>query len=272
MSFRGSSGNNLLMRTTPAFDLFEEICEELSDKDETVLADDDFSPSVLEALRRWAKETVNQAALAKGLKYLHSHFEARGSVLPFSYDLQTGRVAVVNRAYVDFVFLAQEQRSSRKESKDFETATSKHLALRLTGIVRRVGSPRNRHKSRKNFAAYLVKEFNFKDNVLVGHDKDGGLDILWFPPLGAFPLRAMVSIQCKNSLYDRDDGFKSVGRAKQTLRRHSHATAEESHLHCVVYNDYIDEKVVEHARDAEFVPLGLSDLAPLTDPVTIDQL
>lgn len=82
----------------------------------------------------------------------------------------------------------------------------------------------------------------------------------------------MVSIQCKNSLYNRDEGFKSVGRAKQTLRRHSHATAEENHLHCVVYNDYIDEQVIDHARDAGFVPLGLSDLAPLTTSVSVDQL
>ena len=82
----------------------------------------------------------------------------------------------------------------------------------------------------------------------------------------------MVSIQCKNSPYNRDTGFKSVGRAKQSLLRHSHAKAEECHLHCVVYNDYIDEGVMEHAREAGFVPLGLSDLAPLTTPVSLVQL
>jgi hypothetical protein len=260
------------MRTNPAFELFEDVCEELSDKDETVLTDNDFNAATLESVKRWSKQTVTQAALAKTLEYLRNHFEARGSSLPFNYDLATGRVTVQDRQYTDFLFRAQEQRSSQKESKNFESATSQHLASRLTGIVRRVGSPRRKHKSRKNFASYLIKEFNFRKNVLVGQDKDGGLDILWFPPLGAFPFRAMVSIQCKNSPYDRDDGFKSVGRAKQTLRRHSHATAEENHLHCVVYNDYIDEKVMEHARDAEFVPLGLSDLAPLTTPVSVDQL
>jgi hypothetical protein len=82
----------------------------------------------------------------------------------------------------------------------------------------------------------------------------------------------MVSIQCKNSLYDREEGLQSVGRAKQTLRRHSHAGAEENHLHCVVYNDYIDERWMNHSRDAGFVPLGLSDLAPLTTAVTVDHL
>jgi hypothetical protein len=260
------------MRSNPAFDLFEEICTELGDQNEVVLTDADFSSEALEAVKRWFRETVANTAIAKALEYLRKHFKDRGSVLPFDYDLLTGRVKVLDRNYIDFVSGAQEKRSIIKHSKEFEVATSRHLALRLTGIVRRVGSPRKKHKSRKQFAAYLVKEFNFRKGVLVGRDKDGGFDILWFPPLGAFPFRAMVSIQCKNSPYDRDDGFKSVGRAKQTLKRHSHATADESHLHCVVYNDYIDEKVMDHARDAGFVPLGLSDLAPLTTAVSVEQL
>ncbi len=260
------------MRSNPAFDLFEEICAELGDQDEVVLTDADFSSATLEAVSRWFRETVASAAISKALEYLRKHFDARGSVLPFDYDLLTGRVTVLNRPYINFVSSAQEQRSIVKQSKGFEVATSMHLASRLTGIIRRVGSPRKKHKSRKKFGAYLIREFNFRKGVLVGRDKDGGFDILWFPPLGAFPFRAMVSIQCKNSLYDRDDGFKSVGRAKQTLKRHSHATAEENHLHCVVYNDYIDEKVMDHARDVGFIPLGLSDLAPLTITMSVEHL
>lgn len=260
------------MRSNPAFDLFEEICAELGDQDEVVLTNVDFSTATLEGVKRWSRETATNPAIAKALDYLRKHFEARGSLLPFTYDLPTGRVTVLNRSYIDFVSSAQEQRSIGKESRDFEVATSLHLASRLTGIVRRVGSPRKKHKSRKQFAAYLIDEFSFQKGVLVGNDKDGGFDILWFPPLGAFPFRTMVSIQCKNSLYNRDEGFKSVGRAKQTLKRHSHAAAEENHLHCVVYNDYIDEKVIDHARDAGFVPLGLSDLAPLMTPVFVEQL
>ena len=174
--------------------------------------------------------------------------------------------------YIDFVTEAQDRRSLPKESRGFEVATSKHIAGKLTGIVRRVGSPRTRNKTRAQFAAYLAKEFGFQDNVLVGLDKDGGFDILWFPPLGAFPFRAMVSIQCKNSLYDRGEGLESVGRAKQCLSRHSHATAEEGHLHCVIYNDYIDEKIMAHAKNVGFVPLGLSDLAPLTVPISVEHL
>jgi len=260
------------MRSNPAFDLFEEICDELGDKDEAVLTDSDFSAATLQSVQQCFRETAPKSAIAKALNYLEKHFDARGSSLPFNYDLATGIAKVTDRSFVDFVSNAQGQRSSTKESKDFEAATTRHLASRLTGVVRRVGSPRKKHNSAKKLAAYLMSQFSFRKGVLAGPDKDGGLDILWFPPLGAFPFRAIVSIQCKNSLYNRDDGFKSVGRAKQTLSRHSHASAEETHLHCVVYNDYIDENVRDHARDAGFVPLGLSDLAPLVSPVSLELL
>lgn len=260
------------MPTNPTFDLFEEICAELRGLQESVLIDEDFSAATLRSVKRWAREASSTAAVAKALLYLQKHFEARGSALPFSYDLATGRVTAVNREYIDFVSYAEDQRSIQRGSKGFEVATANHIARKLTGILRRVGSPRARYKTRKQFAGYLVKEFGFEEGVLVKNDQDGGFDILWFPPLGAFPFRAVVSIQCKNSPYNRDEGFKSVGRAKQTLSRHPYARAEECHLHCVLYNDYIDERIVEHARHAEFIPLGLSDLAPLVTPMSSGQL
>jgi hypothetical protein len=260
------------MRRNPAFDLFEEICDELSGQEESVLIDDEFSPGTLSSVKSWFKETATTPAVSKALAYLTQHFKARGSELPFTYELATGRAAVINPEYVDFVSDSQNRRGIAKESRDFEVATTRHIAKRLTGILRRVGSPRSKHASRKQFTAYLVKEFGFEEGVLVGNDKDGGFDILWFPPLGSFPFRAMVSIQCKNAPYSRDDGFKSVGRAKQSLKRHSHARAEETHLHCVLYNDYIDEAVVKHACHAGFIPLGLSDLAPLTESMHVAHL
>ena len=214
------------MRNNPSFDLFEEICGELAGQDDVVLTDEDFRLRLCRASNA-GSEAATTAAVSKALEYLQNHFQARGSVLPFDYDLSTGRVTAVNREYVDFVADAQGRRSVPKESRHFEVATSEHMAKKLTGILRRVGSPRRKHKKRAQFAEYLVKEFGFRKDVLIDNDKDGGLDILWFPPLGAFPLRAVVSIQCKNSSYNRDEGFKSVGRAKQSLRRHSHATSEE---------------------------------------------
>src|SRR5437870_1152035 len=147
------------MSNNPVFDLFEEICSELSGQEESVLVEDDFSEVTIQGVKRWAKETATTLALRKALEYLRQHFGARGSVLPFNYDLTTGRAAALNREYIDFVSDAQNRRSIANESRHFEMATSSHIARRLTGILRRVGSPRTRHKTRKEFAAYLVKEF-----------------------------------------------------------------------------------------------------------------
>src|ERR1700731_934060 len=113
------------MRSNPAFDLFEEICAELCGQDETVLTDVDFRPisaATLESVKRWFQEAVTTAAVSKALDYLRKHFEARGSTLPFNYDLLTGRVTVLKREYIDFVFNSQQQRSKPKEGQDFESA------------------------------------------------------------------------------------------------------------------------------------------------------
>ncbi len=129
--------------------------------------------------------------------------------------------------------------------------------FRLNPRSSRILGQAPRHATRKQFAAYLLKEFGFEQGVLVGNDKDGGFDILWFPPLGAFPFRpwSLSSARIPHTIGLKD--FKSVGRAKQSLSRHSHARAEEAHLHCVLYNDYIDEKVMEDANAARTQKMGL---------------
>ena len=259
--------------SNPAFDLFEEICTELSGKGESVLIDDDFSPETLEGIKRSFQEPATTSAVAKALDYLREHFKNRGSTLPFTYDLTTGRVTALHREYIEFVSDAQVQRSKDKESKNFEIATAKCLAARLTGTLRRVGWPRNKHKKPSELSSYLHVHLGFRKDVLVGNDRDGGFDVLWLPPLGAVPFPAIVSLQCKNSPYDRQDGLASVGRAEQSLHRHSHASAEGTHLHCVIYNDYIDSRFMERSRDVGFVPLGISDLAPLiTNDATFECL
>jgi len=129
------------MKRNPSFDLFEEICAELSGRGESVLIDDDFSPALLKDIKRWHKDTVTTFAVAKALDYLRKHFENRGSALPFSYDLTTGRVTAVHGDYIDFVSDSQERRRLMKESDGFEVATSRQLETRITGILQRVGSP-----------------------------------------------------------------------------------------------------------------------------------
>ena len=147
--------------SNPAFDLFEEICSQLSDQPESILVDDDYSPTTLESVRRWAREPATTAAVGKAISYLTAHFERRGSRLPFGYDPGTGRFTAIHREYIDFVSQAQEQRKIARESKNFEVATTQCLAIKLSGLLRRVGSPRKRYKKRAALARYLETQFGF---------------------------------------------------------------------------------------------------------------
>ena len=157
------------------------------------------------------------------------------------------------------------------DSKDFEIQTLGRLAKRLTGVIHRVGWPRDQKKKKDEFAAYLEEELGFRKDCLERRDKDGGFDILWLPPLGAVPLRPVVSLQCKNSYFDEDEGNASTGRARRTLLRHSHL--RDSHLKFVVFNDYIDKaRFVGRAVGWTFMPLGLTDLANVSGPGVLDVL
>lgn len=257
-----------------AFEFFEEICNELRDHDETVLVEDDFSPSVVSDLKRRYKEPVAIAAIRAALAELEKHFQARGAALPFEYDLQTCRYQAVDRDYIAYISDANGMRGRGVDSKEFERATSKRLIHRLTGLIRRVGSPRDSYKKKNKFNTYL-RQFGFRKDVLPRRTKgvgDGGFDILWLPPLGAVPLRPVVSMACKNSRFNRDQGFSSVGKAKQSHGCHSHMSASETYMCCVIYNDYIDQTYLPRLARVEFVPLGLSDLSTLENKVDHEQL
>src|SRR5579864_2640553 len=143
----------------PAFDLFEEICTELREQNESVMADDDFSPMTLEAVKRAFQDPAPSSAIAKALSYLEEHFVLRGSGLPFNRDSNTGQLVATQSEYIQFVCDAQEQRSSEKESMRFEIATANRLATRLTGILCRVGWPRTKHKKPSELSSYLNEHF-----------------------------------------------------------------------------------------------------------------
>jgi len=106
---------------------------ELRGRGETILIANDFSAALVDSLKCSYKEALATSAVAKALDYLRKHFEKRGSALPFQYDLLTGKATALNPEYIDFVSDAQDQRTTPKEAKNFEIATSRHLATRLTG-------------------------------------------------------------------------------------------------------------------------------------------
>src|SRR5208282_1846281 len=133
----------------------------------------------LDSIKKGFREPATSPAVAKALNYLREHFENRGSTLPFNYDPATGRITAVHRGYIEFISDAQDQRGKENESRNFEIATTQFLATRLTGALRRVGWPRARHRRPRELSSYLHMHLGFRSDVLVGHDRDGGFDILW---------------------------------------------------------------------------------------------
>src|SRR5205814_6631103 len=127
-----------------------------------------------------------------------------------------------------------------------------------------------KHGKLKPFNAYL-KMLGFNNKVAFGKEKDGGFDILWLLPLGAIPHRPLISFQCKNGSYDLTEAFKSNGATQMSLGCHK-GLQTTVHTLCVVFNDYIEDRMLS-PKPFAFVPLGLSDLAePLVPFTTIGTL
>ncbi len=254
------------MASNPAFELFEQICEELSAREATVLPEDDLDPAVIEDLKDYYDETAAPAAFRRALGELREHFDGRGSQLPFEFNEDTGDCRAVDKTYIDFISFASNGRGvGGDDAKGFELQTLERLSKRVTGVLHRVGHPRDHHRKKPELVKYLC-DLGFDKNCLEKKDRDGGLDLLWLPPLGAVPLRPVVSLQCKNSSFNEAEANESAGRALRTLQRHSHIRGHH-HLVFVIFNDYIDESFVGRAAGWIFIPLGLSDLAALATTV-----
>lgn len=252
------------MPKNPAFELFEVVCQELAARTEMILPEDDIPPGIIDDLKERYNETAAHAAFQRAIMEITDHFGAKGSKLPFEFDAPTGQFRAVDKDYTDFISFASNARGlGGTDSKDFEVRTLARLTKRLTGALYRVGVPRDTHKKKAEFVKYL-QTLGFDKNCLEPRDQDGGLDLLWLPPLGAIPLRPVVSLQCKNSSFNERQASESAARALRTLNRHSHIRGHH-HLSFVVFNDYIDATFRGRAAGWIFLPLGLSDLG---DPAT----
>lgn len=249
----------------PVFELFEHICRALNGRESIVLTPEEFPDSIVAGLQEVYQDTVTSRLVSRAIDDIQNHFARREAKVPFTYNAETGEFHANDPEYLQFISSAEDMRGDPKKARDFEVLITRRLVLRVTGVVHRVGWPRTTKSRKHEFLAHLM-DLGFRKDVIYGRDKDGGLDVLWLPPFGAIPIRPIVSLQCKNSGFNPDAADRSTARAMRTLRRHSVRSADTTHMCCVVFSDYIDESHVEPNRDSNFVPLGLSDFAPLSEP------
>jgi hypothetical protein len=245
------------------FELFELICDELRVRPDRIITESILSVDQLEELRDLYSASDDQTAIERALTDMEGHFKSRGARLPFGHDRGSSRFWRTDADFIKFVSNARSIRGSGNPSaKQFEKETWIRLQQRLTGTLHHVGWERKKKKKRKEFVSHLM-ELGFDSDVLEPADKDGGFDIIWLPPLGGVPIRPIISLQCKNSSFDKDDAFTSTGQAGRSITRHSHMRASGTYILGVIFNDYIDQSFEGKSKGWSFVPLGLTDLATL---------
>jgi hypothetical protein len=258
----------------PLFEFFEAITDELLSDNSRVItrsalqASKDVS-TLLDDLQNDQDANTSEEAIAKSVRSLSRHFEAKGSELPFTYDESSGRFEARDLEFLEFISEMSSIRSVGKQSQNFECTVAKRLHDRATGDIHRVGHPRQRNKTQAEFNRHL-RSLGFSRPVLLGQEKDGGLDIIWVLPLGAVPHRPMVSVQCKNGLFCADEGDKSIGAGSRSLSQHGWLQ-HSVHVPCVLFNDYIYSGLLPK-KPFNFVPLGLTDLAKATRQASITMI
>lgn len=257
---------------SPLFEFFEIIAEELSVEESRVITREDLvgedeESALLDGLKREMGAGGSEEAIRLAIKALRAHFEAKGAKLPFDYDPATGRFSTIDRDFLAFVKDMSSIRSIGKRSRDFECGVAERLALRATGMIRRVGHPRDKKKKMADFNAYL-KTLGFARPVLLGKEKDGGFDILWLLAVGTIPHRPIVSVQCKNGEFDIDAAHASLGAGSMSLSQHA-GLQPTVHVPCVLFNDYLHPQLLS-TKQLSFVPLGLTDLASLDQKISLE--
>lgn len=259
---------------SPLFEFFEALADELTVAPTRVITrevfkiNDEESP-LLDELKKEMKAASTTEAITKAVEALQKHFVARDARLPFEYDPVSGRFTALDTDYLSFVKEMSGIRSIGKRSKEFECTVAKRLLARATGGIHRVGHPRESKKSQKAFNEHL-KKLGFEKPVLLGKDKDGGFDIMWLLPLGAVPHRPLVSVQCKNGEFSMAAADVSVGAGSRSLSQHG-GLQPTVHVPCVLFNDYLHGKMLTQ-KQLNFVPLGLTDLAPSQSAPTLDMI
>jgi hypothetical protein len=256
----------------PLFEFFEIVADELSTVPSTVITGDDLRPKnkeslLLDQLTQEMGAANADDAMRRAVEELQKHFMSKDSKLPFDYDPQTGRFTATDSEFLAFVKDMSSIRSIGKKSRDFECTVAEWLGKRATGAVHRVGHPRDTKTKSKDFNRHL-RTLGFKNPVVLGKEKDGGLDILWLLPIGTLPHRPLVLVQCKNGTFKMEAADLSLGPATRSLGQHG-SLLPSVHVPCVLFNDYLYPDMIT-PKQMNYVPLGLSDLASMDTKISVE--
>jgi len=259
------------MMSRGVFEFFEVVAEELVNTSPQYITSRSLSAqgqsSILDDLQKHFAVNTHADAITSAVAELEKHFKGKDAALPFDYDPMTARFIARDNDFLMFIKSMKGIRSIGKQSRVFECSVATRLKNRATGAIHRVGHPRDTKKRKVDFNAHL-RTLGFKKAVLLGQEKDGGLDIIWQLPLGSVPHRPFISMQCKNGKFEWGVADASSGSGIRSLSQHSGLQAIV-HIPCIFFNDYFWPERLG-LKQLQFVPLGLTDLASMLDLVTVD--
>lgn len=208
-------------------------------------------------------EVANPRDAIKSLKiYIEKYFKERGLIPVVEIGLDPPRAKIVSNDSARFLLDAKKLRGVKREGKEFENLVARQLSGKLTGQIINVGYPRKNNKSA--IFKQRLKELGV-DVKKLKHVKDGGLDVIWLPPLGKKSEIPFVNFQCKNTEVFGNDVKVSVLDARKTWSRHKRLS-ESVFLIFVVANTYLTPKMVDDANGRGYVCLGLPELLECSNP------
>lgn len=204
----------------------------------------------------------NPALAIKALKsFIRKYFEERRLLPVLEITLDPPAVRIFSREGAEFLMAAKALRGDKTAGKQFEDLVAKRLAAKLTGRVMNVGYPR-RHCPTADYMEQL-RELGI-DASKFKKIKDGGMDVIWIPPLGKKSEIPFLNFQCKNTEVIGNDVKISLNDFRRTSNRHELFTNSEF-LVFIVVNTYLDKRLIEASSKRGYVCLGLPELLASVD-------
>jgi hypothetical protein len=238
----------------PSFSIFELMTEEAFNRGGEWLFQYDELERAGELQKEFKAKTTKEAIQA--LKpFLEQYFTERNVEQVIEITLAPPKVKILSAEGAQFILASKALRGNPQSGKRFEDLVACQLSRKLTGQVMSVGY-RQRNGVPKFRAA--LKDLGI-DLSGVTHLKDGGLDVIWLPPLGKKSEIPFLNFQCKNTETIGDDVKGSVSDARKSFHSH-HLFKPEDFLIFAVFNTYLDPKKVKDSKGRGCVYLGLPEL------------
>ena len=238
----------------PSFSIFELMTEEATNRGGEWLFQYDELDRAGELQKQFKVKSV-EAAIRALKPFLEQYFRERNVEQVIEISLAPPKVKILSTEGAKFILDSMSLRGKAKAGKSFEDLVASQLSRKLTGQVMSIG-----YRQRQGVPAFrnTLKELGI-DLTNAKHLKDGGLDVIWLPPLGKKSEIPFLNFQCKNTETIGDDVKGSVSDARKHLHSH-HLFRPDDFVVFAVFNTYLDPKMVKDSKGRGCVYLGLPEL------------